>query len=209
MGTAAGLSVLIIGASHLATPGYLITTLHDELLKLGANVHTMGICGSRPSHWVKPIALTCGAAERKGNNPATYHVGTQGAKSLEQLVAESKPSWVVVVMGDTIGGYRTSLDVKWASNEVSDLTREIQRLNIKCAWVGPAWGREGGRFSKTDVATQAISNFLSTNTSPCKYIDSLKMSKPGEWQTIDGQHFTSTGYKYWGQNIAKELSGLW
>ena len=169
----------------------------------------MGVCASHPSHWVKPIPLTCGAAERKGNNPATYYAGTEGAKSLEQLAAESKPNWVVVVMGDTIAGYRTSLDVKWASNEVSTLTREIQRLNIKCAWVGPTWGREGGVFRKTNVATQAISDLLASNTSPCKYINSLSMSKPGEWSVVDGQHLSNSGYKKWGQNIAKELNKSW
>ena len=209
MGVAVGLSVLVIGASHVASSGYLLTTLHDQLVKQGASVHTMGVCASHPAHWVKPIPLACGAAERKGNNSPTFIVGTQGAKSLEQLAAESKPNWVVVVMGDTIAGYRTSFDPQWASNQVGDLTREIQRLNIKCAWVGPTWGREGGLYGKTNVATQTVSNFLATNTSPCKYIDSLNMSKPGEWSTVDGQHLSSTGYRKWGEKIAKELNDLW
>lgn len=210
MGAAEGLSVLIIGASHLASPGYLVTTLHDNLVKQGANVHTMGICGAQPSHWVKPVPLTCGAAERKGKEQPQLYLGSYGGKSLKRLVTESKPSWVVVVMGDTVAGYLTSLNTRWALNEVSQLTQEIERLNLKCAWVGPTWGHDGGPFGKTDAATQTISTFLAANTKPCHYIDSLSMSKPGEWRVSpDGQHLSLTGYKQWGTSIAKELDKLW
>ena len=34
----AGLTILVIGDSHMVTSGYLITTLHDDLLAQGATV---------------------------------------------------------------------------------------------------------------------------------------------------------------------------
>ena len=46
------LTILIIGASHLAKPGYLITSLHDELQNQGAKVHSIGVCGVEPSEWL-------------------------------------------------------------------------------------------------------------------------------------------------------------
>ncbi|PKD78385.1 cell division protein FtsQ, partial [Escherichia coli] len=31
---------------------------------------------------------------------------------------------------------------------------------------------------------------------------------PGQWPTTDGQHYTNTGYKAWGDAIAKQLGDL-
>ncbi|MNN74371.1 hypothetical protein D3C81_1905620 [compost metagenome] len=53
-----------------------------------------------------------------------------------------------------------------------------------------------------------MSNFLATNVAPCTYIDSLSFSKPGEWVTIDGQHFTIAGYKSWANAIGTALGNL-
>ena len=35
----AGMSILLIGDSHLAAPGYLITTLQDDLVKQLSLIH--------------------------------------------------------------------------------------------------------------------------------------------------------------------------
>ncbi|WP_429353369.1 hypothetical protein [Paraburkholderia sp. 32] len=53
-----------------------------------------------------------------------------------------------------------------------------------------------------------LSSFLAANVAPCQYIDSLTFSRPGEWATVDGQHLTTTGYKYWGTDIMKALVKL-
>ena len=67
----AGLSILIIGDSHMATPNYLIGGLHDDLIRKGANVHSIGICGANASDWLKASpGGACGAAERRGKAPA-------------------------------------------------------------------------------------------------------------------------------------------
>lgn len=49
----AGLSILMIGDSHLASSAYLITTLHDSRTGQGAAVHSIGGCGVTASHWTK------------------------------------------------------------------------------------------------------------------------------------------------------------
>lgn len=53
-----------------------------------------------------------------------------------------------------------------------------------------------------------MSSFLATNVAPCTYIDSLTFSKPGEWITTDGQHFTIDGYQKWAKAIGGALSAL-
>lgn len=64
-----GVRILVLGASHLATPGYLITGLHDQLTNYGAKVHSLGVCGVTPSAWLQETPSLCGSAERLGKSP--------------------------------------------------------------------------------------------------------------------------------------------
>ena len=63
-------------------------------------------------------------------------------------------------------------------------------------------------YKKNDARTKLISAFLATNVAPCTYIDSLEFSKPGQWVTTDGQHFTVAGYKSWANAIGDALGKL-
>jgi lysophospholipase L1-like esterase len=53
-----------------------------------------------------------------------------------------------------------------------------------------------------------MAGFLEKNVAPCIFIDSLKFSKPGQWATVDGQHFNQAGYQAWSANITKALAAL-
>ncbi|MEI6613117.1 MAG: SGNH/GDSL hydrolase family protein [Polynucleobacter sp.] len=205
----AGLTVLIIGDSHLASPNYLIKTLHDDLIDQGAAVHSIGICGSNPGDWiVASSAGKCGGAERLGKNAPTLLEQTTSTTPIKNLIAKDKPNLVLVVMGDTMANYKRSFAKAWAWQEVTGLTNEISRSGTACAWVGPAWGTEGGKYGKTYARAQQMSTFLATNVAPCTYIDSLSMSKPGAWATVDGQHFTVSGYQAWGNAITQSIIDL-
>jgi len=57
-----GLSILVIGDSHMATPNYLIGSLHDNLIEQGATVHSIGVCGTQSGDWAKAVKGTCGGA---------------------------------------------------------------------------------------------------------------------------------------------------
>ena len=70
-----GLSILMVGDSHLSEPGYLVDTLHDQLVAAGAQVHTYGVCGSTPGDWVKSVPGTCGGAARNGHAPLVIDHG--------------------------------------------------------------------------------------------------------------------------------------
>ena len=207
LATLAGLSILVIGDSHLLNPNYLIGTLHDELLAQKAKVHTVGVCGSTPADWVTVKTGDCGGAERIDKAAITYTGNNAATKPVKQLILAEKRDLVVVVMGDTLGSYKQPVFPRaWAWQQVTALTKEIRATGVACAWVGPPWGSEGGKFGKTFERVRATSEFLASNVAPCNYVNSLDFSKPGQWRTIDGQHFTPTGYKEWGKAIAKAIA---
>ncbi|MBB3258150.1 hypothetical protein F4827_003018 [Paraburkholderia bannensis] len=204
----AGLSILIVGDSHLSEPGYLIDTLQDQLVAAGAQVHTYGVCGSTPGDWVKSVPGTCGGATRAGKAPLVIDHNAK-TQPIDQLIAANKANLVIVVEGDTIGGYgKDDFPKTWAWQQVTALTQDLAASKTACVWVGPVWGTEGGKYQKTFARVKQLSSFLATNVAPCSYIDSTTFSKPGEWATVDGQHLTTTGYKYWGGDIMKALEKL-
>ena len=123
-------------------------------------------------------------------------------------MAADKTQLVIVVMGDTMAGYKSEFPRAWAWQQVSSLSKEIASTGTPCIWVGPPWGSEGGQYGKTYARVKVMSDFLAANVSPCKYVDSLKLSRQGQWATVDGQHFTTDGYKAWSQAIAKAIGEL-
>jgi hypothetical protein len=204
----AGLSILMIGDSHLSEPGYLIDTLQDQMIAAGAQVHTYSVCGSIPGDWVKSVPGTCGGAERNGKAPLVIDHNAR-TQPVDQLIAANKANLVIIVEGDTIGGYdKDDFPKAWAWQQVTALTQDLAANKTACVWVGPVWGTEGCKYQKSFARVKQLSSFLATNVAPCQYIDSTTFSKPGEWATVDGQHLTTTGYKYWGTDIMKALVKL-
>lgn len=201
-----GLTLLVIGDSHLATPNYLIGTLPDRLMEEGAKVHTIGVCGSHPADWVKATAGDCGMSERTGAEQAVRQNDGAMTAPVADLIAKDKPNAVVVVMGDTIGSYNNPEFPKASAYQnVSTLTKAISATGTACYWVGPAWAPEGGRFGKTFARVKEVNEFLAENVGPCTYIDSTKFSEPGDWKTIDGQHYLGSAYKKWANAIADAI----
>jgi hypothetical protein len=208
--TLLGLSILIIGDSHLATPGYLITTLQDDLIQQGAKVESIGICGIQPADWVTRAVGTCGGASREGKGQVKMLIGPAAHTTpVAELIQAKKPDLVVIVMGDTIAAYKQDeFPTTWAWQQVRRLTGAIAKTGTACAWVGPAWGTPGGKYGKNYERVKVVGKFLSDNTAPCTYVDSQAMSTPGQWPTIDGQHFTGVGYTAWGDAISKAFAKL-
>ena len=211
----AGLTVLIIGDSHMVTVKELalknlIVTLHDDLIQQGANVHSIGICGTVPLNWTTtPEEGICGGAERIGTGPVKLLEKNVKAPPIKMLFQTDKPDLVLVVMGDTMADYKKPDFPKvWFWQQVSGLTREIAAAKIPCAWIGPPWGTEGGRSGKTFERAKLISATLSKSVAPCVFIDSQKYSKPGAWPTMDGVHYNDKGYLQWGQDIANSILEL-
>lgn len=206
----AGVSILIIGDSHLATPDYLIGSLHDELLKKGAQVHTLGVCGAQAGDWLKVSpGGSCGGAERRGSEKAVVLRGAASTKPIGELIASEKPDLVLVVLGDTMAAYdKPALQRAWVWQQTTKLVQAISATGTQCAWVGPNWGSEGGKYGKTYARVEQVSNLLASNVAPCSYIDSLKLSKKGQWATVDGQHLTAAGYRQWGQAISNALETI-
>jgi lysophospholipase L1-like esterase len=206
----AGLTILMLGDSHFATPGYLITTLQDALMANGAKVVTEAACGAASGVWVGDGIAPCGAAERINNGPVrTNKQPNARVPLLQQLVAQIHPNLIIIGGGDTMAGYaQKSLPTQYIDENINPLTRQIQADGIACVWVGPGWGTEGGPYFKTYARAQQMSDYLSTHVAPCRYINSLQFAKPGEWSTFDGQHYSQVGYQKWGAAIAGEILQL-
>jgi len=208
----AGLAVLIIGDSHLATPGYLITTLHDDLAQQGAAVYSYGACGVAAGDWVTKTKIEspppCGTAMREKEGKIKITTGPKAATTpYSELVKSYKPDLVVIVMGDTMAGYtQPAMPKAWIWQHVSALTKAIKASGTKCVWVGPAWGTEGGKFGKNFARVSEMSGYLSEIVAPCTYVNSLNFSQKGQWGTVDGQHLNSAGYKEWGAAITNAIT---
>lgn len=205
----AGLTVLVIGDSHMSSPDFLITTLHDGLKQQGAHVFSYGACGTPSGAWMKSIQPPCGSAFRLDDGPLRVRAAEAGfTKPLPDLVKAHHPDLIVVVNGDTMAGYKSpSMARPWIHEQVKTLTDGIKSSGARCVWVGPAWGSEGGKYGKNFARAREMSDYLADIVAPCTYISSLKMSKPGEWATIpgDGQHFLNDGYQAWGNAITQEI----
>lgn len=206
----AGLTILMIGDSHMVTRDYLITTLHDDLLAQGANVQTYGMCGANAADWVYPTTVSCGKAERHGKEAAQIdRKASIPTYQIDQVVAKTHPNLIVIEMGDTMAGYgQKDFPQAWIYQQVHALTGRLAAQNIPCVWVGPPWGSEGSSYHKTFDRVKQMSEFLSTAVAPCRFIDSTTFSKPNEWPTIDGQHLTNAGYKAWGADIARAVEQM-
>lgn len=203
----AGLTVLMIGDSHLASENHLITTLHDDLMRQGAQVYSFGACGSPSSVWMEKTSPPCGGAFRLNEGKVRMRAHDAWFTTpLPELMKNYHPDLIVVVNGDTMADYKKpTLPKSWIGRQVTILTKGIQASGASCVWVGPAWGTEGGEMGKTFAAAKEMSGYLSEIVAPCIYVDSLKMSKPGEWPTIDGMHFTDEGYQAWGDAITDKI----
>ena len=201
----AGLTILIIGDSHLATPDFLLNPLHDALSRQGAQVHSLGICGANAGDWLKATPSPCGGAERRGTAEATVLVGAS-TRPIGDLLDNDKPSLILIVMGDTMASYdKPSFPKAWIWKQTDSLVKAIAAHHTPCVWIGPNWGSEGGMYGKTYERVKTMSDFLGKNVAPCSYIDSLQFSSKGQWATIDGQHLTRTGYQTWSDDIVKAL----
>lgn len=202
----AGLTILMIGDSHLATPDYLIKSLHDNLVQQGAQVHSLGVCGSKAGDWTQSVPGECGGAERRNKDKAVVLGNKASTQPISQLVAADKPDLIVIVMGDTMADYtKPAFPKTWIWQQTTSLTKAIKETGTRCVWVGPSWGSEGGKYGKTYARVELTSKFLASNVAPCDYIDSLSFSKQGQWATIDGQHLTSMGYISWSKAITEAL----
>ncbi len=164
--------------------------------------------GASAADWLVTRKVDCGAEQI---NTGKLQLKGSGATTtpIKQLIATHKPDVVVLVIGDTMASYdKPAFPKAWAWQSVTSLTKAIAETGTQCVWVGPAWGKVGGMYKKNDQRTQLMSQFLAANVAPCSYVDSLKMSRPGQWITTDGQHFTVAGYKAWGGAIAEAMSKL-
>jgi len=201
-------TILIIGDSHMVHKDYLIDHLHESLTQQGAKVYSFGACGATPTDYLVSHKTDCGRASRLENGGQKLEEGAAVLVwNAKELIAKYNPNMLIIVVGDTLGAYRQSDFPKaWIWDEVSALTKVLKSANLACHWVGPPWGSEGGKFGKTFARVKQLSDYLSKTVSPCHYIDTTAMVKPGQWKSFDGQHLNNAGYKAWAAAITESIA---
>ena len=60
-------------------------------------------------------------------------------------------------------------------------------------------------MGKNYARVEHLNQVMAESVAPCGYIDSLKLEKPGEWATYDGQHHDPAGYVAWGKRLTVEI----
>jgi hypothetical protein len=204
----AGLVVLMIGDSHLAAKDFLLSSLHTAIEDQGASVHSFGVCGSSPHDWVAQTVLPCGRGQRHNMEEAEIDKTDKAQVwSLDVLLRRYHPNLLVIELGDNMAGYGQlpALPKDWIVQQVNEMLTPVRAAHVPCVWVGPPWGTEGGPSNKTFARVKELSDTLSTLVSPCRYINSLAFSAPGQWPTYDGEHLTVDSSKIWGGDIAGEI----
>jgi hypothetical protein len=210
-GALAGLVILVLGDSHMAGPGYLISSLHEALEAQGATVASYGMCGASADVWLEKTTVSCGRAERHGTQPTQASSGKQEYTwQINDLLNKEHPNLVIVEAADAMGGYGSpQLPKAWIYDQTHALAMRIKAANAPCVWVGPVYGDVNSPYHKADDRVRELSEFLSQSVAPCLYIDSLKfVTQPREWPTTDGQHLTMAGYRAWGTDIADAVVKL-
>ncbi|ATU72171.1 Protein BcsX [Gluconacetobacter sp. SXCC-1] len=200
----AGLTLLIIGDSHVTFKDTLLSVLPDEFTRQGARVVTYGVCSSTAADWVVPNPNNgCGAAERIGTAP----IGAPDMKPaspppVAELIAKWHPDAVMVILGDTMAAYgQGAVSKDWVDEQVKSLTYTIGRT--ACIWVGPTWGQFSPRYGKTDQRAMEMASFLKGEVAPCTYIDGTALLRQGSVSTTDGIHATPESYRVWGNAIVQ------
>lgn len=202
----AGLTVLVLGESHMSMNDHLISTLPDNLVMQGAKVYSYGACGASAGDWLTAKSVPCSGLRVDDGPVRERPADIARTEPVTSLLDKHHPDLVLVVIGDTMASYGTTpMPKSWIWQSVSALTKELKSHGTRCVWVGPPWGKNGGKYNKTDARVKEFSDYLSTLVAPCTYVDSLTFSQPGEWNTLDGEHFDKAGYENWGKAITDAL----
>ncbi|EPF16356.1 Uncharacterised protein [Cedecea davisae] len=199
----AGVTLLILGDSHVAFKDSLLSVLPEAYESMGAKVVTYGVCSSSPAGWVKgPKDTGCGGVVRNGTGPiADPSAATFPFPDVASLIDKWQPTAVMFIYGDTIGSYTADpFPAEWIENQVKPVAA-LAGAKTKCLWVGPTWGTFNPRYGKTEETTKRITGFLSSHVQPCTYIDSTSFMQNKAVETVDGLHLTPKSYKAWGAGI--------
>jgi hypothetical protein len=209
-GALAGLAILLLGDSHMAGPGFLISSLHEDLQAQGAIVYTYGMCGASADAWLTKSAIACGKGERLNNDPVVFHHGTSEVTwQIGDLLEKHHPNLVIVEAGDAMALYGDpTLPKPWIYNQTHALVQRIKAANAACVWVGPVFGNANSPYHKDDARVREVTQFMSESVPPCAFIDSTQFAQPGQWPTTDGEHLTNAGYRAWSADITNAVVRL-
>lgn len=207
----AGLSILILGDSHMSEPNRLSEPLYADMTAEGASVYIEAACGNNAAAYIEGGQATNCSVEATPTQKPVFKLVPKArpSDSIKTLLDKYHPNLVVVILGDAMGGYSNddaSFPRSWIWDQSSTIAEEIKNSGASCIWVGPPYGQNKSIFPKTPPKVERLDSLLKNVVSPCYYVTSLMMAKSGEFETEDGAHFKkingrNPGYERWSQYI--------
>lgn len=88
----AGLTLLVLGESHMSLADHLMEPLNADLTRQGAIVHSIGACGASAGDWLITKKVDCGA-EQKGTAKIEIKGRDATTTPIAELIAKDKPTW--------------------------------------------------------------------------------------------------------------------
>ncbi len=190
----AGLTILMLGDSHFATQGYLVTTLQDALIQQGAKVVTEAACGAPAGVWTEAGSAPCGTAERVQSGPIKKdHTEARPRRPIDELIGRYHPNLDHHRVGRHHGRLRPArparpVDRRAVSRPDAAHPGGQHALRLDRARLG-----HRGRALLQDLRPGAGAERLprAPRWRPAATSTRTKFAQPGEWPTFDGQHYTA------------------
>ena len=195
-----GTKVLEIGDSH--SVGTFGQELDAKLRGTGAQVSTYASAGANPSDFVNGTGHKYGYWEKKADgSEKKVGYGTNAAPpKLENLIAQEKPSVILVNLGANFRGGNPKA-------EVDKIGQVARKHNIPIIWVGPPKTRED---NSTPSSIQSFDKKMAEAVAPYgKYIPSSNLTP--KYSGGDGIHYSGSEgnsiARQWASGVFNALTG--
>lgn len=197
--------LLIIGDSH--TEGTFGNTLDQQFRSDGRFwVHTIGVGGSTPSHWLEGRSERWGYFERQEDGVELRSMCPQTPKLTDLLKKER--DLIIIALG-------TNFLWDIPQETITQTTRELANLpsslNVRCFWIGPP--RLGSQYQhRINAIKNIMANSLQNST--CYWLDSFPLSEYPWWFTSDDIHYDSAGPRgrekaqEWARQIYQQIRSI-
>lgn len=213
---------LIIGDSHVV--GSFGEHLHKLMLQeTKADVRTVGLAGATATSFTstnaKQRTLSYGYADRKNQQEVLKKSGHAAtAPELSVLLKESRPSRVIVELGDNFAHYQgaTKASDAMVEKQVQSILTTLHREapSAQCIWVTPTWTDKSGKntYAKSNERLKQVIHLIKKTAEPkCQVIDSTQDLglTPDNLKTVnDGLHFDGANGKKWATAVAAQIMKL-
>ena len=116
----AGLSLLVLGESHMSLADHLVEPLNAALVQEGAKVHSIGACGASAADWLTTKKVDCGA-EQRDNGKLVIKGRDATTTPIKELIVQLDPHQFVQVHRSVVVNLRSISHVRRHDNDTAEI----------------------------------------------------------------------------------------